>query len=90
MERHHRPVPTIKTPKPSGRPISERIASATVSGSPLHLDPRWPERLRREVAPIKSHKQFASRVNSGGQDMTISGIIPHEVDERFEMLAPSL
>jgi antitoxin (DNA-binding transcriptional repressor) of toxin-antitoxin stability system len=38
VERDHRPVATIKTPKRSGRPISECIASARASGSQVTLD----------------------------------------------------
>ena len=38
VERDHRPVATIKTPKRSGRPISECIASARASGSKSILD----------------------------------------------------
>jgi len=38
VERNHRPVATIKTPKRSGRPISERISSARTNGSKVILD----------------------------------------------------
>jgi hypothetical protein len=38
VERDHRPVATIKTPRRSGRPISECIASARASGSRVILD----------------------------------------------------
>ncbi len=38
VERDHRPVATIKSPKRSGRPISECIASARASGSKVTLD----------------------------------------------------
>ena len=38
VERDHRPVATIRPTKRSGRPISECIASAKVSGSKLILD----------------------------------------------------
>jgi antitoxin (DNA-binding transcriptional repressor) of toxin-antitoxin stability system len=38
VERDHRPVATIKTPKRSGRPISACIASARASGSKAILD----------------------------------------------------
>ena len=38
VERNHRPVATIKTPKRSGRPISECISSARASGSKVILD----------------------------------------------------
>src|ERR1039457_806963 len=38
VERDHRPVAKIKTPKRSGRPISECIASARASSSKVILD----------------------------------------------------
>jgi antitoxin (DNA-binding transcriptional repressor) of toxin-antitoxin stability system len=38
VERDHRPVATIKTPKRSGRSISACIASAKASGSKVILD----------------------------------------------------
>ncbi len=38
VERNHRPVATIRTPKRSGRPISACIASARASGSQVVLD----------------------------------------------------
>lgn len=38
VEQDHRPVATIKTPKRSGRLISECIASARASGSKAMLD----------------------------------------------------
>jgi antitoxin (DNA-binding transcriptional repressor) of toxin-antitoxin stability system len=38
VERDHRPVATIRTPRRSGRPISECIASAKSSGSKVILD----------------------------------------------------
>jgi len=38
VERDHRPVATIRSPRRSGRPISECIASARASGSKLTLD----------------------------------------------------
>ena len=38
VERNHRPVATIRTPKRSGRLISECIASARASGSKVILD----------------------------------------------------
>jgi antitoxin (DNA-binding transcriptional repressor) of toxin-antitoxin stability system len=38
IERDHRPVATIRSPKRSGRPISECIASARASGSKAILD----------------------------------------------------
>ena len=38
VERNHRPVATIKTPRRSGRPISACIASAKASGSKVILD----------------------------------------------------
>lgn len=38
VERDHRPVATIKSPKRSGRPISECIASAKASDSKVTLD----------------------------------------------------
>lgn len=38
VEQNHRPVATIKTPKRSGRLISECIASARASGSKAMLD----------------------------------------------------
>ena len=38
VERDHRPVATIKTPRRSGRPISACIASARASGSKVILD----------------------------------------------------
>jgi antitoxin (DNA-binding transcriptional repressor) of toxin-antitoxin stability system len=38
VERDHRPVATIKSPKRSGRPISECIASARAGASTAILD----------------------------------------------------
>ncbi len=38
VEQDHRPVALISSPKRSGRPISECIASARASGSPVTLD----------------------------------------------------
>lgn len=38
VERDHRPVASIKSPKRSGRPVSECIASAMASGSKTTLD----------------------------------------------------
>jgi antitoxin (DNA-binding transcriptional repressor) of toxin-antitoxin stability system len=38
VERDHRPVASIKSPKRSGRPISQCIASARTSGSKAILD----------------------------------------------------
>ena len=38
VERDHRPVATIRTPRRSGRLISECIASARASGSKIVLD----------------------------------------------------
>ena len=38
VERNHRPVATIRTPKRSGRPISACIASAKASGLKVILD----------------------------------------------------
>ena len=38
VERDHRPVATIRSPRRSGPPISECIASARASGSKLTLD----------------------------------------------------
>jgi antitoxin (DNA-binding transcriptional repressor) of toxin-antitoxin stability system len=38
VERDHRPVASIKSPKRSGRPISECIASARASASTTILD----------------------------------------------------
>jgi antitoxin (DNA-binding transcriptional repressor) of toxin-antitoxin stability system len=38
VERDHRPVASIKSPKRSGRPISECIESARASGSQAILD----------------------------------------------------
>lgn len=38
VEQDHRPVAVIRSPKRSGRPISECIASAQASGSRLTLD----------------------------------------------------
>ena len=38
VERNHRPLATIKTPKRSGRPISEYISSARTSDSKVILD----------------------------------------------------
>jgi antitoxin (DNA-binding transcriptional repressor) of toxin-antitoxin stability system len=38
VEQDHRPVALIRSPKRSGRPISECIASAKASGSKVTLD----------------------------------------------------
>jgi antitoxin (DNA-binding transcriptional repressor) of toxin-antitoxin stability system len=38
VEQNHRPVALIRSPKRSGRPISECIASAKASGSKVTLD----------------------------------------------------
>ena len=38
VEQDHRPVALIRSPKRSGRPISECIASAKASGSSVTLD----------------------------------------------------
>jgi hypothetical protein len=38
VERDHRPVPTIGTPRPSGRPISGMHCPARASGSKVVLD----------------------------------------------------
>ena len=38
VERNHRPVATIRTPKRSGRPVSACIASAKASGSRVIFD----------------------------------------------------
>jgi antitoxin (DNA-binding transcriptional repressor) of toxin-antitoxin stability system len=38
VERDHRPVATISTPRRAGRPISECIASAKASGAKVILD----------------------------------------------------
>jgi antitoxin (DNA-binding transcriptional repressor) of toxin-antitoxin stability system len=54
VERDHRPVAVIRSPKRSGRPISECIASAKASGSRITLD----EGFGRDVeAGIRDRQQ---------------------------------
>jgi hypothetical protein len=49
VERDHRPVATIKTPKRSGRSISACIASAKASGSKVVLDGGFGKDVRLSV-----------------------------------------
>lgn len=55
VEQDHRPVAVIRSPKPSGRPITECIASAKASGSPVVPD----EGFGRDVEEgIKERQQL--------------------------------
>ena len=49
-QRNHQPVAIISTPKQSGRPISECIASAEASGSKAILDANFSRDLEEIIA----------------------------------------
>ncbi len=56
VEQGHRPVALIRSPKRSGRPISECIASAKTSGSKVTLDGGFARQIcsRQEAASARS------------------------------------
>jgi antitoxin (DNA-binding transcriptional repressor) of toxin-antitoxin stability system len=54
VEQDHRPVPVIRTPQRSGRPISEILRQAKERNSTVTLDPDFGKDLE---AVIASHQQ---------------------------------
>jgi hypothetical protein len=57
IERNHRPVATIRTPKRSGRPISECIASARASASKVTLGEGFGRDVERTEDPAANRRR---------------------------------